>query len=235
MRDAVQLERLLRWRSYGDLFGALRRDTQINVHAFGKDYIENSWYHTPDAECYASMIADWRPGLVVEVGGGFSTFIARKTIDELSLGSTRLIVIDPEPRADVHAAVDVLMPSRVEEIAADALPLGEPILLFIDSSHVTRTGGDVAYLYNQVVPNLAGGSLVHVHDIFIPFDYRSDYQARRYTEQYVVHALLTRSANLLVEFACVYMSWRHPDEMRATFGETVPGRHGGASLWFAVA
>jgi hypothetical protein len=143
-------------------------------------------------------------------------------------------VVDPEPRADVGAAVDLLIRSGVQEIESDAVPLGEPMILFIDSSHVTRIGGDVPYLYNQVVPNLASGSLVHVHDIFIPFDYRDDYHPRHYTEQYVVHALLARSAGLLVEFACVYMSWRHPHEMRATFGDTVPSRHAGASLWFSV-
>ncbi len=231
MHDEVQLGRLRRWQAYGALFDAIRLDSSINRHAPGSGYVENGWYHTPDAEIYAAMIADGEPELIVEVGGGFSTLIARRTIDELGLASTRLVVVDPSPRIDVGAAADEVVSARVQDVPLDAL-LQDSMLLFVDSSHVTAAGGDVPHLYNRLVPSLPGGTLVHAHDIFIPFDYREDYRERGYTEQYTVHALLAGSDTFSVEFAAVYMSWRHPDAMRATFGQTVPGRHAGAALWF---
>ena len=232
MHDTAQLDRLAKWRSYSDLFESLRLDPAINPNALGSGYVENNWFHTPDVEIYAAMIRDDEPELIVEIGGGFTTLIARKTLDALGLTSARLIVIDPEPRLDVRRVADELVLSRVEDVDLEAFPRVESMLLFIDSSHVTAIGGDVPFLYNTVVPNLPSGSLVQAHDIFIPFDYRPDYHERGYTEQYVLQALLSGSSAYSVEFATVFMSWRYPQEMRATFGGTVPGRHAGASLWF---
>jgi len=81
------------------------------------------------------------------------------------------------------------------------IPLGERILFFIDSSHVTRPGGDVPYLYNTIIPALPSGSLVHVHDIFIPYDYTYQYQQRLYSEQHMLQALLCNSSKYWARFA----------------------------------
>ena len=231
MRDEAQLDRLRRWRAYGGLFASLRADPTINVGALGSDFVENGWFHTPDVETYAAMIGDERPAVVLEVGGGYSTLVARRALDELGLGSTRVVVVDPEPRLDIGGAADVLLRAPVQDCAVEELLDGASFLLFVDSSHVAVPGGDVPFLYEHLVPGLPSGSLVHVHDVFIPFDYRPDYVERGYTEQYVVHELLAQNT-FSVEFASVYLSWRHPSEMRATFGASVPERHAGASLWF---
>lgn len=132
------------------------------------------------------------------------------------------------------AAASRIIAGYVEDLDVETLPLDGSLLLFIDSSHVTRTGGDVPYLYNRVVPRLSPGATVHAHDVFIPFDYAPRYQARLYTEQYVLHALLQHSTRLEVLFATAFMAWRHPAELNAVFGETVPERNGGASFWFRV-
>jgi hypothetical protein len=43
-------------------------------------------------------------------------------------------------------------------------------ILFVDSSHVIRPFGDVLTEFQSIIPNLASGVLVHVHDIFTPRD-----------------------------------------------------------------
>ena len=48
-------------------------------------------------------------------------------------------------------------------------------ILFIDSSHGVKIGGDVNYPSLQVVPRLKPGVIVHIHDVFLPFDYRRDW------------------------------------------------------------
>ena len=73
--------------------------------------MQNDWFATPDAEAYASMICDMRPSQIIEVGGGFSTLIARRAIDYLGL-PTQLVVVDPEPRTTVTHVADVLIRSR---------------------------------------------------------------------------------------------------------------------------
>jgi hypothetical protein len=234
MRDDRQLEQLTRWADHEDLFDALRNDPRINTEHLGGDRIHNGWYPTPDAEVYAAMVADRTPRRIIEVGAGFSTAIARRTIDHTGI-ECELTVIDPEPRTVVTDMADRVIRSRVED-ASDALEVDPETVLFIDSSHVVRSGGDVPLLFCDVIPSLPPGTLVHVHDVFIPFDYPSAYQRRLYAEQYVLLALLTGGNRFQVEFATHYMTREHGDAMRARFGGSIgtDPLHFGASFWFSV-
>ena len=65
-------------------------------------------------------------------------------------------------------------------------------ILFIDSSHEVRVANDVAKLFCVTIPSLAPGVVIHVHDIFLPFDYPeplcTDYSC--WGEQYMLQMLL---------------------------------------------
>ncbi|MBI3199782.1 MAG: hypothetical protein HYZ40_20150 [Rhodospirillales bacterium] len=67
-------------------------------------------------------------------------------------------------------------------------------MLFIDSSHILMPGSDVDILFNRVLPRLPSGALVHIHDIFLPFDYPPAWGWRNYNEQQGVLPLLTTGA-----------------------------------------
>src|SRR4029078_2385906 len=108
---------------------------------------------------------------------------------EYAVAEASLTVIDPAPRTQVEQDADQVIYQRVEDSKLDHLPLTGRSLLFIDSSHITRPRGDVPYLYNEVLPKLPGGTVVHFHDIFIPYDYPTCYAHLCWTEQYVLHAL----------------------------------------------
>jgi methyltransferase family protein len=234
LRDDAQLEWLARWEDYGDLFAALRADPRINTQQLGSNRIHNGSYPTPDAEVYAAMLAHKRPRRVIEVGAGFSTVIARRAIERAGL-QCELIVIDPQPRTAVADIADRVILRRVEDAGAE-LEVDADTVLFIDGSHVVRSGGDVPFLFCDVVPRLPPGALVHVHDIFIPFDYPPAYQRRLYGEQYLLFALLAGGDRFRVEFATHYMVREHGDAMRARFGPAVgvDPLHFGGSLWFSV-
>ncbi len=230
-----QLGRLERWRTepFQDLFAALRRDPAINTQGPGPQLIHNGFYPTPDAEIYAAMIADLRPARIVEVGSGFSSLIARAAIRRSGL-DTELTVIDPSPRTDVRAAVDTLILSPVEDAGLAGFSWRERDLLFIDSSHVCRTRGDLPLLFCQVLPALPAGVTVHVHDIFLPYDYPNNYDDRCYTEQYMLFCLLHEAARYRTLLATHWLSREHGELMRAVFGAEV-GRdplYHGASFWF---
>jgi hypothetical protein len=47
-------------------------------------------------------------------------------------------------------------------------------LLFIDSSHTVKIGGDANYLFFEVQLRLKPGVIVHAHDIFLPLDHRRE-------------------------------------------------------------
>ncbi|MBP7864810.1 MAG: class I SAM-dependent methyltransferase [Acidobacteria bacterium] len=220
------------------LFARLRGDPGINPGFRGVDYaarglIHNGFYPTPDAELYAAMIRWFRPTAVTEVGSGYSTAVARAAVDHLGLPS-KIRVIDPAPRRAVENLAHAVEYRRVEDSSLLADLPGPGTLLFIDSSHVCRRGGDLPFLYCRVLPSLPPGVLVHVHDVFIPFDYPDVYVRMFYTEQYLLHAFLAGNPRCEVVFATHFMSRTRAAAMQAVFGEAV-GREpifNGASFWF---
>ena len=70
----------------------------------------------------------------------------------------------------------------------EALAAGD--ILFIDSSHIAMPGTDVDRLFLDVLPRLAGGTLVHIHDITLPYAYPKIWDWRGYNEQLLAGALL---------------------------------------------
>ena len=197
----------------------------------------NGFFMTPDAEIYAAMILDRQPRRIIEVGSGFSTLTARKTIGHAGY-STRLVAIDPHPRTDVQAVTDELILRPVEESDLINFELSAEDLLFIDSSHLCRTRGDLPYLYCQVLPSLPAGILVHVHDIFLPYDYPNLYDRWCYTELYLLSCMLAHSSRYHPLLGAHHLTRLHRDRMQAVFGPLVGSEeethYFGCSFWFEV-
>lgn len=232
-----QLERISRWKSetYQRAFTKLRSDTTINTERVGQTSLTNGWYNTPDAEIYAGMILDLQPRRIIEVGAGFSTRIARATASDAGL-KIHITVVDPEPRTEIKSIADEVIMQPVEKSGIAELEWSAGDLLFIDSSHVCRTRGDVPYLFCELIPRLPKGVVVHVHDIYLPFDYPNNLDPRCYTEQYVLQALLSHSPRYRTLIASHWLSRTHPDQMREVFGSDVARdvRLYGGCYWFEI-
>ena len=242
LHEADQLARIEKWRGdvYQELYRGLRNDPKINCSFNGQDYLgttclHNGWYPTPDAEIYASMVYDLRPEKIVEVGSGFSTLIARYALD-YARHDASLTVIDPEPRTDVEQAADRVVLERVEDSKLEKSDLTGRSLLFIDSSHITRPRGDVPYLFCEVLPQLPSGTVVHFHDIFLPYDYPTNYDHLCWTEQYMLQTLLANSPRYKTLLSTQYMSRHHTTAMQATLGPQVgtDKLFYGASYWVQI-
>lgn len=238
-RPDEQLSILRRWESprYQELFRLLRKDTSINTDPYGHGQaaVHNGFFPTPDAEAYAGMIMDREPRRIVEVGSGYSTRVARAAVRYANL-PTEIVVIDPSPRADVKAYADRVILSPVEcSEAAKSTWTGKDVL-FIDSSHVCRIRGDLPFLFCEVLPSLPVGTLVHVHDVFLPYDYPNVYDERCYTEQYLLFCTLSRATRYRTIFASHWLSRQHGGAMRAVFGAAVgvDPLLFGASYWFDI-
>ena len=229
-------EKFLRFLSevclpYREQYGSFPRTQTAIPNGF---YLDNGWFAAVDAEVLYSILRWRRPGVVVEVGSGFSTRLIRRAISDGNL-ATRLRSIDPLPRVDVQEYADEQLPSRVEELGPSELArsLGANDILFIDSSHAVTNGGDVPFLFLEVVPRLVPGVLIHVHDIFLPFDYPQDWVVNKgwnWNEQYLVQALLYGSNTLEILWPAYYMWRRHERELV----EVIPsgaGPFGPSSLW----
>lgn len=177
--------------------------------------LENYYYTTPDAEVLHAMVQLHHPRLVVEVGSGNSTLLFRQAVTDAGLAA-RIVSIDPEPRRDIVAQTDVAVRERVEAGGAREwfarLQAGD--ILFIDSSHEVKTGNDVLFLFLEVLPMLAPGVIVHIHDIFLPYEYPRAWVVDErwgWTEQYLVQALLQGSRHWDVIWAGHYLQRTRPD------------------------
>ena len=152
--------------------------------------------------------------------------------------NSNLICIDPFPgellgKSNNIPGLQSLMETKVQDLDLEFFSQLDPgDILFIDSSHTVKIGGDVNYLFLEVLPRLNPGVIVHVHDIFFPFEYRRHWvldEFRFWTEQYLLQAFLTFNAEFEVLLANYYLSRYHKEHLRATFPDL--SRWIGGSFW----
>ncbi len=160
----------------------------------------NGYFETVDAEIAYCLVRHYKPRRIVEVGGGYSSRVMAAALDQnLKLDGVRgeLITIDPFPERFPKEALSDrvhLITGTVQSVDLDVfLSLQSGDFLFLDSSHVVGIGSDVVKEYLEIVPRLAGGVLIHAHDIFIPADYPREavlHNLAFWSEQYLLQALL---------------------------------------------
>jgi hypothetical protein len=187
------------------------------------------WFPRLDAAAAYVMVRTLRPRRIVEVGSGHSTrFLARAVADERL--DTRIIAIDPEPRASLAGLDLEWLQMPVQRVAAFPA-LGEGDILFIDSSHQLKPGTDVDFLMHAVLPLLPAGVRVHFHDIFLPDDYPRAWEWRRYNEQAAVASLIQKDV-FKVDFASHATVTLEPEKIRGVLARLplVPGAIE-SSLW----
>lgn len=190
------------------------------------------WFPRLDAAAAYAMVRRFRPRHIVEVGSGHSTrFLARAARDG-STGS-RLIAIDPAPRATLAGLEIELLKMRVQD-AGDApfARLAEGDFLVIDSSHKVAPGSDVELLVEKILPALPAGIYVHFHDIFLPDDYPQAWAWRRYSEQAAVSVLLA-GRDYSIVFASAWILARRKESLAQSVISRLPLVPGAieSSLW----
>lgn len=138
------------------------------------------WFPRLDAAAAYAIVRTLKPARIVEVGSGHSTRFMARAIADGGL-DTRMTCIDPEPRASIRGLPVEWISVPVQETKPS---LFEDLdVLFIDSSHQVKPGGDLEFLLRTALPLLGAGTHVHFHDIFLPDAYPADWAWRRYDEQ----------------------------------------------------
>ena len=199
----------------------------------GQYFLENGWFESVDAEILYCVLRRFQPANVVEVGSGFSTRVMRRAINDGKL-ATRITSIDPHPNTSVAPYADEYIKSPVEEIEVSRIVnlLRAGDILFIDSSHTVKTGGDVPYLFLEILPRLKPGVFIHIHDVFLPFDYPEEWVLEDWgwTEQYLVHAFLAFNRAFEILWPASY-AWQHyrPAVFRVIPNASLTARP--SSLW----
>lgn len=219
---------------HSSYFSAITALKACNRHP----YWHNGWFPPTDAVALSQMLVDRNPALLIEIGSGNSTKFARRAIDHFRL-RTRLVSIDPQPRAEIDSLCDECHRKRLENCELSLFArLGPGDILFIDSSHRALMNSDVSVLFLDVLPSLPPGVIVHLHDIWLPFDYPARWSHWCFSEQYLLACfLLFARERYRVLFPSMYVSSQ--PRLRAQLipiwtsaGITCP-IHGG-SFWFEL-
>jgi hypothetical protein len=198
----------------------------------------NDFYAYGDSTVYFGFIADRRPKRIIEIGSGFSSALALDTCNHLGL-DTRLTFIEPYPgvlnsllRPGDEKSVRLLQQKvqTVDPALFAELDAGD--ILFVDSSHVVKTGSDVCFEVFEILPVLKPGVLVHFHDVFYPFEYPRAWvvnDGRAWNELYLLRAFLMYNQQFEIVFFNDYFMKRFPE--LANDPTTPFARNCGGGLW----
>lgn len=160
----------------------------------------NGWLPALDMVAHYTLLATRRPQRYLEIGSGESTKLARTAVQGQAI-STEIISIDPAPRAEVDGICDRVVRSRLEDadlsVFADVRP-GD--VVFVDSSHRSFMNSDVSVFFLEVLPWLPAGTLVGIHDVDLPWDYRPEWAIRAYNEQYLLAVYLLARQEVEIVF-----------------------------------
>lgn len=160
----------------------------------------NEWQDGLDTFALYGFLATRNPALVLEVGSGYSTKVARRAIRDNQL-RTKIVSIDPRPRAEIDSLCDEVLRQPLEQCDLRVVDrLGPGDIFFMDGSHRSFMNSDVTIFFLEILPRLRPGVLVHIHDIFLPLDYKPwwlerFYPHRYWSEQYLLAASLLAGHN----------------------------------------
>lgn len=194
----------------------------------------NPLFNEVDASLYYAMIRHFRPKRILEVGGGYSTSIAG--LAATRNGDVILETIEPYPSSLLKSGVPgltTLIEQRVQDVPVSSFEVLESgDILFIDSTHVCKTGSDVNFLFFRVLPALKPGVVVHMHDIFLRWDMPREWITRLHlfwTEQYLLLAFLQGNRGFEVLIGSHYLGRSHAGKTKEAFPYL--NILGGCSFW----
>lgn len=200
-------------------------------------FLPNDQFSRGDALVLWAFISAFRPRKIIEVGSGYSSAVILDAVEALDLG-TDCCFIEPDP----HRLKLILKPGDrgrtklieqpVQQVDLALFEeLGEDDILFLDTSHVAKTGSDVLHEIFEVLPRLKPGVIIHFHDIFVGFEYPAPWvvdENRSWNEAYFLRAYLANNRNYRIELHVNSLQPRFPTEFKAVApGYTVDG----GSLW----
>jgi hypothetical protein len=187
-------------------------------------YINNPMFGAGSTEYRYNLIRLKKPRRILEIGSGYSTLVAimalRRNKEEDQNYQCEHICIEPYEYPWLETTGVKIVREKVEEVDLNFFSaLGKNDMLFIDSSHIIRTQGDVLFEYLELLPSLSKGVIVHIHDVFSPKDYPAELvieQVRFWNEQYLLEAFLTSNREWKIIGALNYLQKNYYENLEKT-------------------
>jgi predicted O-methyltransferase YrrM len=179
-----------------------------------------------EAQALYSVIRTLKPRRIIEVGSGNSTatMVAAATMNYRECGHmTEITCIEPYLYENLKKLPGItIIEKMVQEVPVEVFEkLGRGDLLFIDSSHAVKPGSDVVYLYLEVLPRLSPDVMIHIHDIYFPYDYQRDllHTIFQSSETALLHALLIHNSRLEIAFCLSHLHYDRREVLKEVFPE----------------
>ena len=198
---------------------------------------KNDFYSYSDAIILYSLIRSKRPGKIIEIGSGFSSAVMLDTNQFFMNNEIALQFIEPYPERlfSLFLKEDhekkMVKKENVQQIPLSEFKLLEAgDFLFVDSSHVSKTGSDVNYILFEILPILKKGVFIHFHDIFYPFEYPKlwTYHGRDWNEAYLLRAFLMNNSKYKI---LIFSDFLHQTYPELFSGMPLYKKNTGANLW----
>lgn len=208
-------------------------------------YLHNNHFESVDGEVLYCMIRHFRPGKVIEIGSGYSTYLTAQALlkNKSEYGQEcELTAIEPYPGPVLKRGfpgLTQLITAKVEDVPlATFAELSENDILFIDSSHMLKIGSDVQYEYLEILPRLNKGVIIHVHDIFLPAEYPRAWvinEHKFWTEQYLLQAFLAFNDSFDVLWAGSFLHLKYSEKLNQAFNSYNRDKNWPGSFWMRKA
>ena len=188
-------------------------------------HLDNKFFSYCDGIFLYGMLRVAQPRRVIEVGSGFSSAALLDVNERFFDDSIECTWIEPDSgrlekmlRSSDRERIRVLE-RRVQDVPLEEftrLEAGD--ILFLDSSHVVKIGSDVQRYFEEILPALRPGVLIHFHDIFFPFEYprRWIYRGVAWNEAYILRAFLQYNDRYRIVAWNDYLVRAHGERMRAS-------------------
>lgn len=209
-------------------------------------YYKNGYYGPSDAIILYCMIRQLTPKKIIEVGSGFSSCVILDT-NELFLGDAmNCTFIEPYPERLESLLVNgksehcTIHKKKLQEIPLEVFKeLEENDILFIDSTHVSKLNSDVNYVIHEILPALASGVHIHIHDVFYPFEYPKQWLLSTWywNEQYILRAFLQYNDKFKIIMFNTFLENMYEEEIKSRFPLLYKNETGllyentGGSIW----
>lgn len=199
--------------------------------------LRNEYYDYSDGIFLHSMIRHYRPKKIIEIGSGFSSAMSLDTNDLFFDKKIELTFIEPYPERLQSILKEDDKIRLIQENVQDVSPtvfnqLQENDILFIDTSHVVKTGSEVNYILFHILPLLKKGVIIHIHDIFFPFEYPKEWvidQKRGWNEAYLLRSFLMYNNKFKIILFTSFLEFFHRDWLKQHMPLTLKAES--KSLW----
>jgi len=200
-------------------------------------FFENDMYLYTDGIVLYSLMRNLKPKQIIEVGSGYSSALMLDVNQRYFDNSIQLNFIEPYPERllknirEEDKRTSTILKKKVQEVDVSFFEkLNGGDILFIDSTHVSKTGSDVNYIFFEILPILKKGVWIHFHDIFYPFEYPKSwvYEGRNWNENYMLRAFLMNNEDYRIQLFSHYMHLHHEEyfkDMPLTF------KNKGGNIW----